>query len=278
MSDRLRRGLAGVGAVVGALAVLLPFTVDRAGAAPAVVAQESPLPLQDLLPLLQPLQPMLEVISPIVYPACSDAVLVSVLGGALGIPVPPELSNVTGPLLVLCGTVPIPATNTRTCALDQQAQAAIAELTKPILGGGLPIEVAPVKWVSGLLDNIVDAVDQTQVPQGSQIAAVFQCTDPVETSSTLATPPTTASSATTPDVPVTEPAVDLPSFADLQTLPPVPTAVVPAPAVTPVVASPVQLTDQPRFRYPVVMGLPLAFLALLVFFGRALTRPLGGDR
>lgn len=278
MSGRLRRPLAAVAVVAAALALVLPLTADRAGAAPAAAAQESPLPLQDLLPLLLPLQPILEVVSPIVYPACSDAVLVSVLGGALGIPLPPELSNVTGPLLVLCGTVPIPATNTRTCALDQQAQAAIAELTKPILGSGLPIEVAPLKWVSGLLDNIVDLVDQTQVPQSSQIAGVFQCTDPVETSSTLAAPPTTASPITTPGLPVAEPSVDLPSFADLQTLPPVPTAVAPAPGVVPVEAPSVRLIDQPRFRYPVVMGLPLAFLALLVFFGRALTRPLGGDR
>jgi hypothetical protein len=277
MSARPRRALAAVALVAAALALVLPLTAGPADAAPAVAAQE-PLPLQDLLPLLQPLQPLLEVISPIAYPACSDAVLVSILGGALGIPLPPELSNVTGPLLVLCGSVPIPATNTRTCALDQQAQAVLAELTKPLLGSGLPIELAPLKWISGLLDNIVDSVDQAAVPQGSQIAAVFQCTDPVETAATLAPPPTTGSPPPTAEGPTTEPAAAPPSFADLQTLPPLVPAVGPAPAVTPVEAPPVRLIDQPRFRYPVVMGLPLVFLALLVFFGRALTRPLGGDR
>jgi hypothetical protein len=278
MSRRLRTRTAAVALVAGLLVLAIPGLLRPADAAPA---QDPPqtstlIPTDALIPLLDPLQPVLEVISPIAWPACANALLVSVLPGAAGVQVPPELANVTGPLLVLCGAVPIPKANGRTCQLDAQAQALLTELTKPVLGSGLPVEVAPTKWLTGLLDNIVDLIPIPGVPLGSTIAATLQCQDPPpETSTTLATPP---SDDTVPaiDRPDTPSFVDPPTFDELQTLPaltPVAPVAAPAAPVTPVV----RLIDQPRFRYPIVMGLPLLFLALLVFFGRSLTRPLDGS-
>lgn len=280
MTRRLRVGAAGAALLAVVLAFVVPAVLRPVEAAPA----ETPNPTDALIPLLDPLQPVLELISPIVYPACSNAVLVTVLTGALGVELPPEVSTVTGPLLVLCGSVPAPGTNERVCALDVQAQALLAELTKPLTGGGLPLEVAPLKWLTGLLDNVVDLIPVPGIPLGSTIAAVFQCVDPPPTSSTtLAPAPTEPGESPTTTVAL-DPGpsfVDPPTFEDLQTLPPVTPGAVLTPAV-PVEAPALRLIDQPRFRYPVVMGLPLAFLALLAFFGRALTRSLGardgGDR
>lgn len=268
------RRTAAVALVAGLVALVVPGLLRPAEAAPA---QDPPaIPLEGLLPVLDQLQPVLEVISPIVYPACANAVLVSVLPGATGVELPQEVSIVLGPLLVLCGSVPIPETNERVCALDAQAQALLGELVKPVLAGGLPVEVAPLKWLTGLLDNIVDLLGVPALPIGSTISGVLQCTDPQATTTTTA--PTSAGAEVPPPAVVELPPVsfvDPPSFEDLQTLPPVDPDLVAAPAAPPVVESPeVVLIDQPRFRYPVVMGLPLAFLALLVFFGRALTRPL----
>jgi hypothetical protein len=77
--------------------------------------------------------------------------------------------------------------------------------------------------------------------------------------------------------------VDLPTFGDLQALPPLepPSTPLPLPVVVrdPVAAeTPVVLISHPRFAYPVVMGLPLLLLLLGAFFGRALTRPLRPTR
>jgi hypothetical protein len=277
VSRGLRVRVGAVALIAGLLVLVVPGLLRPADAVPA---QDPPqtstlIPTDALIPLLEPLQPVLEVISPIAWPACANALLVSVLPGAAGVALPPELANVTGPLLVLCGAVPIPETNGRTCQLDAQAQALLAELTKPLLGSGLPVEVAPTKWLTGLLDHIVDLVPVPGVPLGSTVAATLQCQDPApETSTTLATPPDDTPPASV-DLPETPSFADPPTFAELQTLPPVTPA---APAVEPAtpVAPVVRLSDQPRFRYPVVMGLPLLFLALLVFFGRSLTRPLDG--
>lgn len=281
MSRATRTSRFGAAAVVAGLLVLTaPFLLRPAEAAPS---QVPPLiPLETLLPVIDQLQPVLEVVSPIVWPLCANAVLVSVLPGALGLDIPPEVSLVTGPLLVLCGSVPEPLTNRRVCALDAQAQGLLAQLTTPILGSGLPIEVAPTKWLTGLLDNIVDAINLPGIPIGSTVAATLQCVDPPPETTVPLNPadvPPAAEVIELPPAPVVEP----PTFAQLQTLP----RVVPAPVVAapvaptpaastsvPIVEPVVQFFSQPKFRYPVVMGLPLAFLGLLVFFGRALTRPL----
>jgi hypothetical protein len=269
MSRTARLGI--VALLAGLLVLAVPSMLRPVEAAPA---QEAPLPTDSLIPLLAPLQPVLEVISPIVYPLCSNAVLVTVLPGATGVELPPELSLVTGPLLVLCGSVPIPGTNTRVCALDAEGQALLAEATKPLIGAGLPVEVAPAKWITGLLDNIVDRIDLPGIPLGSTVAATLQCVDPPPESSTTLP---AGSGAPSPSTPTVQPApiVDLPTFADLQTLPPLAPSLVAAPTAPEIATAPVvRLIDQPRFRYPVVMGLPLALLALLVFFGRVLTRPI----
>lgn len=259
---------------IGAVSLLAPGVIRSAWAADEVPQL---VPLDTLLPLLQQLQPTFEIVSPIVWPACSNAVLVNVLPGAVGLALPPQAAIVTGPLLIICGSVPQPGTQSRKCGIDAQVETALAAITKPVAGTALPVEIAPAKWVTGFLDNIVDKTPLKAIPIGSTVAGVLQCADPVKGATTTTAP---AAATTTPpadDETLDNPSIVLPTFEDLMTLPPVDQSLVAQPVV-PIAAepSPVRFISQPKFRYPIVMGLPLVFVALLVFFGRALTRPLDG--
>lgn len=276
MKRRCARGLAAL--AVGALSLLAPGAIRSAGAADA---PPQLVPIETLLPLLQQLQPVFEIVSPIVWPACSNAVLVNVLPGAVGLALPPQAAIVTGPLLIICGSVPQPGTQSRKCGIDAQVEDALAKVTKAAAGLALPVEIAPAKWVTGFLDNIVDKTPLKAIPIGSTVAGVLQCADPVKGATTTTAPG--AATSTPPaadDSALDNPSIVLPTFEDLMTLPPVDQSLIAQPVV-PIAAepSPVRFISQPKFRYPIVMGLPLVFVALLVFFGRALTRPLdGGSR
>lgn len=262
---RVRR-LAAATWAVAAVVLVLPLVT-----APSADAQAAPLiPAEALDPALEALAPALEIISPIVYPACADALLVAILPGVLGLGVPAEVTSLLAPLLVVCGAVPEPD-GSRVCALDSQARDLLIEQTKPLLGLALPIEVAPLEAVSGFVIKLGDLVPQTGIPLGSTIDAVLMCTVPATTTTTIQVP--SSSPLTSDAAPITSVVpIALPTFEELQTLPPV---LASAPAVPPAAeAVPLRYVTQPRFRYPIVMGLPLVLLGLGAFLGRALTRPL----
>lgn len=247
----------------------------RSAVAALAVSAAALVPLGPIRDLVVPLQPALELVSPIAWPLCADAVVVSALPGvAAGVELPPAIVEAAAPLFVLCGAVPEPGTQSRTCALDDQAQALISTLTKPLLGVGLPIEVAPTKWVSGQVDTIVDLVDMPAVPIGSTIAATLRCTNaPVErpTPPTASDPPTTGNDTEEAFV---QPDIGLPTFEDLQTLPPLDPGLVASPELGPVASPRVSPIGDSGFAYPAVVGLPLLLVAMLACFGRILTRPM----
>ena len=279
MTARTRSPLVAlVAAFVLALTPLVPGPAAQAApTSPVAPVQDSPtLPVEVLDPLLAELTPVLELVSPIAYPACANAVLVSVLPGLLGLAIPPEVALVFGPLLVVCGAVPAPDGEGRVCAFDAAAQALLVEATKPLLGLALPVEVIPVEMLTGFVAEIDDALDLPGVPIGATIDGVVQCAIP-PTTTTTTTPASPAPATPTPPE-VTAPDVPAPTFGELQTLPPVDLSEVatpPAPPAAEPVETPVlRIVTQPRFRYPVVLAVPLLLLALGAFFGRALTTPL----
>jgi hypothetical protein len=259
--------------LLGTLAALLLLLTS--------VVLPGPASAQDLTGPAQQLSPILELISPIAWPVCGDAVLVTVAPAALGVTIPPELAALFGPLIILCGAVPQPD-GQRVCALDTAAQDAVAQLSKALLGSALPLLLTPTDGVAGELVLVSDLVPQLNLPAEATVDAVLSCNPPktgADTTTTVATgaAPADTSPPTSPTVAVTAP----PTFADLRALPPLLPPTTPLPVAVPVrtpTKTPIVLISQPRFRYPVVMGLPLVLLVLGAFLARALTRPLRPSR
>ncbi|MFY9586293.1 MAG: hypothetical protein WAT66_02425 [Actinomycetota bacterium] len=116
----MKRCATRTGTLVASLLLVLGF-----GATPAL-AQVPPIP-----PLPQPTlppeaQPVLEVISPTVYPQCGSATLLVFLGSAnLPPQIAPQIRSAAGPVFVVCGTVPRPPQQ-YTCLLDVQQQEALS--------------------------------------------------------------------------------------------------------------------------------------------------------
>lgn len=234
---------------------------------------------QDLTGPAQQLSPVLQLISPIVWPACGDAVLVTVAPAALGLSIPPQLAALFGPLIILCGAVPQP-NGQRVCALDQAAQAALDQVSKALLGSALPIAVNPVGSLAGQLVLITDLVHEPNLPAEATVDAVLSCHPPKVAGTTTTVPAVgRAGGPVAPTMPTTSTVTFQapPTFAQLQALPPLLPPTTPLPLAVPVrtpTKTPIVLISQPRFRYPVVMGLPLVLLVVGLFLARALTRPL----
>jgi hypothetical protein len=238
---------------------------------------------QDLTGPAQQLSPILELISPIAWPVCGDAVLVTVAPAALGVTIPPELAALFGPLIILCGAVPQPD-GQRVCALDTAAQDALAQVSKALLGSALPLLLTPTDGVAGELVLVGDLVPQLNLPIEATVDAVLSCNPPktdADTTTTVAAGAAPGGTIPSTSTSTTEAVAAAPTFADLRALPPLLPPTTPLPVAVPVrtpTKTPIVLISQPRFRYPVVMGLPLVLIVLGAFLARALTRPLRPTR
>ena len=249
-----------------------------AQAAPLTQSQTPPsipLPTIPPLPPLPPqLQPALELISPIAAPGCANAVLVGVLVPSLGVPIPPELQTALGPLFVVCGSIPQPSGNGRTCTLDLTLQDLLSQAGVP-----LPLLLKP----SQMIYNQVLQIEKSQativpalpiIPLSSNIAAVLQCLE-----ASAPTPlPTPTSGRATPATPATsapEPAAMSPSSNSIAPLPggPLRTPAGVANHAMPAPTESVSFIGSSPFAYPAAMLFPIGLLVLGGYVHRTLMQP-----
>jgi hypothetical protein len=258
--------------LAGLAVLLLAALGDAAEAqtAPALPDPVSLLPLDDLAPVL-------ELIGPATSPVCGGVGIVVFLSpavltqlGPLGAPVLPAL----GPVLTLCGAIPSTDSAARyTCALDEQSQAALADLLIPLAGIGPVVDIRPaglpLDQVQVILDALPPEVGLQQLL--TQVTTVLQCRqgNPEE-----AAPSTTLAVDDAVDVLPPPPPLVLPVAEALAPLP-LP-AVVPA-VRTPVAPRPAAVTrtvPHVPFSYAGVFLVPFALLAAVAWYGRSLARPL----
>jgi len=279
----MRRAL---GAALGALAVgvLAVVGASSAGAQvpPLSTTTTTTAPPEGEPPPEEPgdLTPVFEVLGPVVWPLCQDAVAV-----LLTFPEVPAVSSEDAPIFVLCGMVTDPD-GRQTCAVDATAQLLIAQAAGPVLGATpAPVPAQePVAAAAGLLVEVHD----TAPPPPAPLPA-----DPVDVAvASLGCLPANPADPSLPPVPPTAglpagPGADplglgtpAPAPALALRLPPLVPATSPAPAAasaSPISASPPSLTrllTGPRFAYPVVFAVPLLLLAAGSYLGRTLTRPI----
>lgn len=264
----VRRCFAALALTVAAALAVSPFLLPRAD------AQVPPITIPQLPPLPDELQPVFELVSPIVWPACANAILVTVVPGVLGVPLPPEISTATGAVYVVCGAIPEPG-YLPTCALDLQIVSIVSEVLSSTVGLPLPLFVIPMASLVGQVRAIEDQLPPLPSQLTPVVAGVLMCGE--------AGPPAPAPTTTT-----TAPPLPTPTAPAEVALPPItPPAVVAPPIAAPEVAAPLQPTTNrtvtttttgPGFRYPVVFALPIVLLALGTYLGRTLTQPLDPTR
>jgi hypothetical protein len=152
-------------ASVGALVILAFGSV-----AATSHAQVPPLPPET--------QPALEGVSPIVAPACGNAILgATILAGTA----PPEareaLELATANVFVLCGSIPIPPTAPTHCVDDDVLATVLTQVGGATIGGALP--VAP-PGAGQVVDAIRILQDRFPVPADDEglvasLAAALDC-------------------------------------------------------------------------------------------------------
>lgn len=280
---RRRPGLGrAAGLVVAAsLALGTALAVNPRSTEPAE-AQAPPFTLPTLippftLPTLPPqLVPVLELVSPILYPACANAQVVAIAPGLLGLP---ELSALTGPVFVVCGSIPAPE-GLRRCTLDSLLVELLSEVLTSTLGLPLPLVINPLAAILGQVQVIEDLLPPSPLQLTPVIAGVLQCAEaPAEEElSPLPPPPTTTATTAAPTT--TSPPVTSGAAPPVRPAPPItaPPVQVAAPAITPTPTAPVSpasfVSVSPRFAYPIAMAAPLLLLLLGGYLGRSLTRPI----
>jgi hypothetical protein len=211
-----------------------------------------------------------ELVSPIVWPACANAILVTVVPGVLGVPLPPEISTATGAVYVVCGAVPEPGYLPR-CELDLQIVGIISEALSSTVGLPLPLFVIPLASLVGEVRVIEDQLPPSPSQLTPTVAGVLMCGEAEPP------PPSPAPTTTTAPRPAPAPPVEV-------ALPPVvPPAVVTPPLAAPEVAAPLQpaasrtvttTTTEPGFSYPFVLAVPLLVLLGGGYLAGSVARPI----
>jgi hypothetical protein len=265
-------GLAGL--VLASLALLM-WPLRAAPINPPIPSPPAPPPQ---------LQPVLEVLAPVASTECGNAVLVMALvpveAGTLPIPggLPVNILPAFGPVFVVCGAVPQPATRL-SCSPDAAAAAALNQVTAAAAGTPVPADTRVfgpgVQEVYTVQDNLPPPLSTAGL--GDQVSGALTCR-PLDAA---AAPPVES-----PPAEAVQPPPDVSGFAfggdvgappalpALASPPGTPSAVAPivAQSQRPVVQSVAQVGG-PGFAYPVVLVLPLLLLALGGYLGWALTRP-----
>lgn len=160
------------------------------GVTPAF-AQVPPLP-----PLPQPTippeaQPVFEVIAPTVYPPCGAATLVVFLGSGNAPQIAPLLLTATGPVVVVCGSVP-PPPQQYTCLLDVQQQEALNTVFAQA-GVPMPFYLHPEGDVVSQTILLVDLLPAPASTSGLQatLPELLVCSTPASTAPVPRDQPTT---------------------------------------------------------------------------------------
>ena len=220
--------------------------------------------------------PIVEIVAPIVSPICGNAVLVAVLApglisGQLGSPLPVEIAPVIGPVVAVCGSVPVPGQRYK-CAPDDSVRGALDTITGTAAGTPLPIDTSVVAPLVG-----TTFVVQDQLPAPANTAGLADTAASALTCTVVAAP-------TQPEVepaaeePASEEALDdlfaLDDLPALDELPPIDSEVAgtefgasSGPELQSAIAD-----GAYGFAYPVVFILPLLVLILGAYLGRTLTR------
>jgi hypothetical protein len=177
---------------VGALVILVFGSVAATSG-----AQVPPLPPET--------QPALEGISPVVAPACGNAILgATILAGTA----PPEareaLELATANVFVLCGSIPIPPSAPTHCVDDDVLATVLTQVGGATIGGALP--VAP-PGAGQVVDAIRILQDRFPVPADDEglvasLAAALDCRFASVSAPTPGRTPT-AEIGDTPAAPVT---------------------------------------------------------------------------
>lgn len=243
-------------------------------------AQEEPLPLD-------PLAPVLAVLGPASSTVCGGVGVVGLLAPAALGPLAPALLPATGPVFTLCGVIPgTPASDRYACDLDQQSLSLIGTVTG--LAGVPPaLDIRPVaqllETLGAALDLVLPPAQVDDVLGGPSIVLQCQHGPDADPELIVPTPPTTAPAEPAPAAPTDDAG---PVAAPARPSAPAPVVaapsspVAPAPVASAPVAAPVvpagALTPLGRvpFAYAAVFALP--FLALLAggAAGRDLLSPL----
>jgi hypothetical protein len=243
-------------------------------------------PLPPVPPPPAEVQPVLELLAPVVSPECGNTAfavaLLPTVTGMVPLPggLPVNILPVFGPVLVVCGAVPQPGVRL-SCSADESAAAALNQVTTTAAGLPLPADsrvIGPVvQEVFVLQDNLPAPANSAGLAE--QISGALQCHDlaavapaPVDTSPPAeeTQPPADVSGFTVDDGSLGGLSGSLGDFAAAAG-PTSPVAEIIAESQRPTV--PLAQVSGPGFAYPVILVLPLLLLALGGYLGWALTRP-----
>ena len=230
----------------------------------------------------QELQPVLEVVAPVVSPQCGNATLVvalapGIIGGVTG-PLPLDILPLLGPAFVICGSVPVPeASGQLVCAVDDQILAAVTQVTLAAAGIPPPVDIRVVGPLTEVIFNVQDNLPPPANTAGlaEMASATLACRNLRTATPTPPEPePVVAESVT--DIPADTGGDEL-ALPDLTAPDLTAAGDVGGDAITPSPAAPalqpVADVGGPGFAYPIVFALPLLLLAIGGYLGRALTQP-----
>ncbi len=235
--------------------------------APASRAQVPPLPPE--------VRPALEVVSPVVAPACGNAILgATIVGGTA----PPEareaIELATANIFVLCGSVPIPPSAPTHCVDEEVMATVLAQLGGLTIGGALP--VAPPS-AGQVVDAIRIVQERFPVPADDEslvasAAAALECRFASVSAPTPGRTPSAPEDTTDGPPVITDGG---PGLVPIGTGPPIPVGVLPPLAGVPSLAAPTVPTgasapEAPRpVGYPILLA-PVIIGALAILVGRGL--------
>jgi hypothetical protein len=228
-----------------------------------------------------PPNPILSLLSPTATPVCADAVLATVVPGALGVKLPPAVGPLTAPVLIVCGGVPEP-NHHLSCGPDQTVQDTLNKLLEMLAGIPQPLLLVPDQMIGGQLLALADVAPPLEPLIAPFVDGVLQCKTVTAPSTNLPPLPPAVPVAplpsSSPTTPVTmPPSAPAPSAAPYVAPAVAPQTVVPPPSLPPAAIRRVVETTHPRFAYPIVMVIPLVLLALFAYLGRAVTTPVDTD-
>ncbi|HUC04568.1 MAG TPA: hypothetical protein VL961_04165 [Acidimicrobiales bacterium] len=180
----------------------------------STVTTGDPLPGASSSLPLGGLEPVLEIVSPVVSPVCGDsAILVIAIPDVLkGKQLPPQVAELLGPLYEVCGVVPTPQGGYE-CGLDPLELQAVADAEGRILGATIP--VAPP--LEGTVVLQLSYLEKPLVPKApltltSLVAGTLNCKSSVTVPSGASPAPAAPGTSTTgPTVPTTAPPTSAPS-------------------------------------------------------------------
>jgi hypothetical protein len=254
------------------LALMLAITGSHAAGGLGLPGPVAPSPPAQV-------QPVLEVLAPVVRPECGNALLaIALVPGVVNpvAPLPPEAQTLFGPVVVVCGSVP-PGPAPQRCALDASVLLLLNTVSGAAAGSPLPVDTDVVAPAAEELIVIQDRLPPPVNAAGlAELAAGVLTCAPVP-----ATPGPPASAPV--DNPDEDGAALAPTDGNLGFFT---SALAPsldalksgfgtngsngAPRATPATR---RVAATNAYAYPLVFFLPLVLLVLGGYLGWAITRP-----